>query len=133
MHRVRGSSELVRKGSVVTDETVITPCVYVLCFARTPYKHARHYLGMTVLPIADRVARHRTGRGARLLRQVLDNGGDFELADTWDCATAEEARTFERVLKRQGGGSRCCSICNPGNGRGAGRGRNRFGVNPQSR
>jgi len=112
----------------MTDETVIVkPCVYVVHFTRA-YLHARHYIGMTTLPIADRLARHRTARGAALLRRLLASGGDFVLADTWECATPEEARVLEKSLKRSGGASRCCSICKPGNGRGAGRGRNRYGM-----
>ena len=106
----------------------IKPCVYVLCFASTPFRHAKHYIGMTTLAIADRVARHRSEHGARLIKCLLQAGGDFVLADTWECATAEEARTLERSLKRSGGAARCCSICKPGNGRGAGRGRNRYGM-----
>jgi len=117
----------------MTDETVIVsvkPCVYVLHFTQA-YLHAKHYIGMTTLPIADRLARHRTARGAALLRRLLASGGDFILADTWECATPEEARTLEKSLKRSGGASRCCSICKPGNGRGSGRGRNRYGMTPK--
>lgn len=110
---------------------IAKPCVYVLCFAKTPYKHAKHYIGMTTMAIADRIARHRGERGAKLIQKLLAAGGDFVLADTWECETAEEARKLEKMLKRSGGGTRCCSICTPNNGRGAGRGRNRHGVTPK--
>jgi len=119
------------------SERAAKPVVYLVCFAQTPYHHARHYLGMTTLPVQDRLKAHRGtrkpdgssyGRPARLLSRLLQAGGDFILADTWECASFEEARTFERRLKRQGGGARACSICRPGNGRGGGRGRNRYGV-----
>lgn len=109
----------------------IKPCVYVLCFAKTPYKGAKHYLGYTTLVIADRIKRHRSKYGARLIKVLLAAGGDFVLADTWDCENEDEARKLEKALKRQGGGARCCSLCNPGNGRGAGRGRNRYGITPR--
>jgi predicted GIY-YIG superfamily endonuclease len=115
-----------------THAPAIKPCVYVLCFAKTPYKQARHYLGYTTLAIQARIARHRSKYGARLLKALLQAGGDFVLADTWECQTEDEARKLEKQLKRQGGGSRCCSICRPGNGRGAGRGRNRHGINPKA-
>ena len=117
------------------DSAVIRPCVYVLCFAKTPYRQARHYLGYTTLPIADRMQRHRSERGARLIQALLRAGGNFVLADTWDCDSEADARRLELALKAQGGGARCCSICNPGNGRGAGRGRNRYGISgrPQAK
>jgi len=114
-----------------------TATVYLLCFAKTPLAHARHYLGMTTLPVAERLLAHRGinrpdgssyGRPAKIMTAVMDAGGDFVLADTWECSSKAEAYAFERRLKKQGGGARCCSICNPGNGRGGGRGRNRYGM-----
>jgi hypothetical protein len=106
--------------------------VYLLHFT-TPYKHARHYLGATGMPLENRLAAHRQtteyegdssyGRPARLLVAAAAAGVDWVLADVWETTTRAEAFELERALKRQGGRARLCSICSPGNGRGGGKGR----------
>lgn len=110
--------------------------VYVLHFTQ-PYKHARHYVGATGLPIEEREAAHRGvvlhagdapyGRAAVLVKALLASGGDFVIADVFETTTLAEAFELEKKLKRQGSRARVCTICNPGNGRGLGRGKNRFG------
>lgn len=99
-----------------------TGCVYLLCFAETPYKHARHYLGATGMPLADRLAAHRGdgtyGRPARLLRALLAAGGDFQLADVWECADRADAFRLEKLFKHGFQPMRFCSLCEPGNRRG---------------
>lgn len=107
--------------------------VYLLCFAHSPYKHAMHYLGATGMPLEDRIAAHRGvttfegdtryGRPAKLITALLAAGGDFIVADVWETATRAEAFALERQLKKQGSRARICSRCNPGNARGAGRGK----------
>lgn len=84
--------------------------IYLLHFTQ-PYKHARHYIGVTSLTVAARMARHRTGAGATLLRRLLRDGGDFVVADVWEADSMREAFAEERRLKRLGGGARSCSIC----------------------
>lgn len=106
--------------------------VYLLCFAHSPYKHARHYLGATGLSIEDRVAAHRGvalhegdrsyGRPAKLIAALLAAGGDFVVADVWETDTRAEAFELEKRLKKQGSRARLCSICSPGNVRGTGTG-----------
>lgn len=106
--------------------------VYLLHFT-TPFKHARHYLGATGMPLEDRLAAHKQasdyvgdssyGRPAKLLVAAAAAGVDWVLADVWETATRAEAFELERRLKKQGGRGRICSICSPGNGRGNGRGR----------
>jgi hypothetical protein len=106
--------------------------VYLLCFAHSPYKHARHYLGATGMALEDRVAAHRGetlhegdksyGRSAKLITALLQAGGDFVVADVWETDTRAEAFELERRLKKQGSRARLCSICNPGNTRGTGTG-----------
>lgn len=101
--------------------------VYLLHFT-IPYKHARHYLGATGLPLEDRLNAHRGrvdfegdtnyGRPAKLLRAALLAGCDWIVADVWECPSRAEAFELERRLKKQGGHARKCSICNPGNRRG---------------
>jgi hypothetical protein len=54
-----------------------------------------------------RLPEHRNGRGARLLEVITQAGIGFRLARTWPGVT----RARERQLKRQGGASRYCPIC----------------------
>lgn len=93
--------------------------VYLLCFAHSPYKHAKHYLGATGMPLAHRLGAHRgenhTGRPAKLLSALLGAGGDFVVADVWETDTREEAFELEKRLKRFRAPGRICSICHPGN------------------
>lgn len=106
--------------------------VYLLCFAHSPYKHARHYLGATGMTLEDRVSAHRGettfegdrsyGRSAKLITALLQAGGDFVVADVWETDTRAEAFVLEKRLKKQGSRARLCSICNPGNSRGVGTG-----------
>jgi hypothetical protein len=53
------------------------------------------------------VAEHLAGRGARLIEVITQAGIGFRLARTWPGVT----RARERQLKRQGGASRHCPIC----------------------
>lgn len=78
--------------------------VYLLHFDR-PYRHARHYCGWTT-NLAERLATHRAGQGARLIDVITTAGIGFRLARTWS-----GARARERQIKRQGGLSRCCPLC----------------------
>ena len=106
--------------------------VYLLHFHQA-FKHARHYLGATGMPLEDRLAAHKQtteyagdrsyGRPARLLVAAGAAGVSWELADVWETETRAEAFELERRLKKQGSRARLCSICNPGNGRGGGKGK----------
>lgn len=78
--------------------------IYLLHFER-PYKHARHYMGWTT-DLEARLERHRQGSGARLLAVIADAGIGWELARTW-----VGTRYDERRLKRWGGKTRLCPIC----------------------
>lgn len=78
--------------------------VYLLHFAY-PYRHPRHYLGYADHP-EQRLARHRTGTGARLLEVISEAGIDWRLARTWS-----GTRTLERRLKIWHSGVRLCPIC----------------------
>ena len=92
--------------------------VYLLHFTR-PLAHARHYMGATTVGVPERMAAHRSekgakGRPARLLRALLASGGDWVIADVWTCQTGAEAFELERALKRRYKGfGRVCSICAP--------------------
>jgi predicted GIY-YIG superfamily endonuclease len=80
--------------------------VYVLHFLR-PYKHARHYVGWTGLPLAERLQRHANGNGARLIQVIQDAGISWKLARTYE----DVDQGFEKRMKKRGGASRYCPIC----------------------
>lgn len=79
--------------------------VYLFHFDQR-YEHAGHYTGWAE-DLDHRVAEHLAGRGARLIEVITQSGISFRLARTWPGVT----RARERQLKRQGGASRHCPIC----------------------
>lgn len=82
--------------AVPADSTVeysrygIAGTVYLLHFER-PYYHARHYVGWTT-NLASRMRRHRSGAGSPLVRAVIEEGIEFQLARVWH----NVSRRFER-------------------------------------
>jgi hypothetical protein len=89
---------------VRSPETVGT--VYLL-HLDPPFLHARHYIGFTTLDLDERLRRHRTERGARLLQAQTRAGGTWRIAKVWTSVQ----RGLELVLKRKGGAARICPIC----------------------
>jgi hypothetical protein len=77
---------------------------YTLCFHR-PYKHARHYVGWTE-DLLDRLARHASGHGARLVEVITQAGIGFTLV-----RICEGTRSTERAIKNAGGAVRYCPVC----------------------
>ena len=88
--------------------------IYVLCFARTPLGHARHYLGFVGRhdSLEHRLTLHRNGAGSKLMRAVVRSGGDFELALSFRVPLGV-ARSVERRLKDNGSGIAICPLCAP--------------------
>jgi predicted GIY-YIG superfamily endonuclease len=77
-----------------------------------PCKHARHYIGFTSSDsLEQRMERHRSGTGARLLAVAISHGISWVIARTWKFDHFVDARAKEKSLKRQGGASRTCPIC----------------------
>jgi predicted GIY-YIG superfamily endonuclease len=79
--------------------------VYLVHFEE-PYKHARHYLGWSD-QLAYRIAHHKSGSGANLLRVVNEAGIRWVVARVWHGAD----RSFERRLKGHSS-TRYCPVCN---------------------
>jgi predicted GIY-YIG superfamily endonuclease len=79
--------------------------VYLLHFDQR-YEHAGHYTGWAE-DLDRRLAEHLGGRAAQLIEVITQAGIGFRLARTWPGVT----RARERQLKRQGGASRYCPIC----------------------
>ena len=78
--------------------------LYLMHFDR-PYHHARHYLGCTH-NLERRVAEHRNGTGARLLRAVNKAGIGYAVVRTWEGYRAEELQ-----MKAQKNAPRYCPVC----------------------
>lgn len=91
----------------------IPATVYLIHFER-PYKHAKHYVGYTALEtIEERMARHREGRGARLLQVVTEAGINWVIARLWTFPTVGKAKQKEKRLKMRAA-TRHCPLCNGG-------------------
>jgi predicted GIY-YIG superfamily endonuclease len=80
--------------------------VYLVHFA-APLHHAQHYLGWTRLPVAERLALHQSGAGAKLLRAAVERGIEFWVARTWP----DVPQAIERKLKNRHDGRRLCPLC----------------------
>jgi hypothetical protein len=82
--------------------------VYLLHFDR-PLSHARHYLGFAEDGgLEDRLERHRSGRGSKLMAAVVQAQIGFSLVRTW-----AGNRDFERRLKKRKCAGRICPVCSP--------------------
>ena len=80
--------------------------IYLLHFDQ-PYKHARHYTGWTE-DLLDRLDRHASGHGARLVEVIWQAGIGFTLV-----RICEGTRRTERAIKHAGGAARYCPACTP--------------------
>jgi hypothetical protein len=79
--------------------------LYLIHFMK-PYKHAGHYRGYCEDgKLDERLARHRSGSGARLIRVIQEAGIDWVLA-----ATFPGGRKQERNLKKKSVKD-ICPIC----------------------
>lgn len=80
--------------------------VYLLHFSE-PYKHARHYLGWSP-NIADRLAAHQAGKGARLLQVIVEAGIGFVLVRVWPGLDPQDEAAMKRWHHT---GARHCPVC----------------------
>ena len=81
--------------------------VYLLCFDKK-FHHTKHYIGYCAEDgLTKRMARHKSGRGACIMKAVSDAGICFHVARTWPDAD----RNFERKLKNQRNHKRFCPDC----------------------
>jgi hypothetical protein len=90
--------------------------VYLIHFAQSignpasPRGQAGHYLGVALDGnVGRRLAVHRAGTGAAIMRAVVEQGVPFLVARTWI-----GGRQLERQLKRQHNASRLCPACRSG-------------------
>jgi len=77
--------------------------VYLICLDE-PLGHARHYSGYAKKPdCVDRLAKHGTKEGSRLLRVAKERGITWTVVQVWP----EGDRAFERSLKKRGQAAIC--------------------------
>ncbi len=81
-------------------------CVYLICYAATPYKHAKHYLGFSD-HLALRIACHEHGNGAKLMSVLARNNIPWVVSRVW----MDGDRTLERKLKGYHSGVKLCPVC----------------------
>ena len=80
--------------------------IYILHFEKR-YHHAQHYVGYCADDtLSQRLERHRSGRGSRLMYAVELAGIEFIVA-----LTHPGNRAFERKLKRSKHTARFCPLC----------------------
>jgi hypothetical protein len=83
--------------------------VYLVHFFTPLSGHARHYLGWVrggPLAVRMRQARHRAGRGAKILAACRRVGIDWHLVQTWPNCTRADERRLKAIH-----GSRICPVC----------------------
>ena len=111
------------------------PCVYLICYRHAPLPlgqhRAWHYLGVSAYLVQD-LRQLDTSRmaaaGRRAVLQAIEMGAGLDLVDVWPADSLASAVALRQRIVNGGGGVRACSICNPGNGRGNGRGVNRYSI-----
>lgn len=82
--------------------------VYLIHFEE-PYEHARHYMGWANGEgLANRMAEHRSGRGANLMRVIAEAGIAWRLVRIWKGGSRLDEKRMKNVGK-----ARMCPVCNP--------------------
>lgn len=90
--------------------------VYLIHLEKPLCNHAQHYLGYTALEsVHDRLARHKRGDGAKMLRAANEQGISYQIVRTWSCTSIPEAKSLERRLKNQRNAPRLCPVCHANN------------------
>ena len=79
--------------------------VYLIHF-ETKLHHAGHYVGYA-RKVGKRIALHRSGRGARILRALRECGIRWRVVRVWPAGT----RILERSIKNKKNAPCFCPIC----------------------
>lgn len=80
--------------------------VYLIHFKHKLH-HAGHYIGFSKC-LDFRIASHRDGTGAKLIRAITQLGIPWIVIRTWRV----DGQGFERTLKNQKHAARFCPLCN---------------------
>ena len=81
--------------------------VYLIHFKHKLH-HAGHYVGFSTC-LDFRIASHRDGTGAKLIRAITRLGIPWMVIRTWRV----DGQGFERYIKNQKHAARFCPLCNP--------------------
>jgi predicted GIY-YIG superfamily endonuclease len=81
-------------------------CVYLICYAATPYRHAKHYLGFSDR-LALRIQAHERGNGSKLMAVLARNDIPWVVSRVW----MDGDRALEHRLKGWHSGVKLCPIC----------------------
>ena len=81
--------------------------VYLIHF-KFKLHHARHYIGFSKC-LDFRIASHREGTGAKLIRAINRLGIPWMVIRTWRV----DGQGYERYLKNQKHAARFCPLCSP--------------------
>lgn len=90
---------------LLPDDHGLPPGQVYLIHLDQPFRHARHYLGWT-LNLERRLAQHRAGTGAKLLRAVNRHGIGWEVVRLWPGGPE-----LEQTLKALKNSPRLCPVC----------------------
>lgn len=80
--------------------------VYLIHFEKK-FKHAQHYLGFVESDLEQRIKRHLSGQGAKILRAVNAADIKWEVVQIWP----DGDRNFERSLKNKHCTRKFCPKC----------------------
>lgn len=80
--------------------------VYLICFEEK-LAHAQHYIGFADHDLEQRIKKHKSGQGARILKACNERGIKWEVVRVWE----DGDRTFERKLKNQKNSKCLCPKC----------------------
>lgn len=85
-----------------------TSTVYLIHFDQK-LAHAQHYLGSAV-NVEARIAHHRHGSGAKILKAANEAGIDWSVVKTWKTRDGS-GRQLERQLKNRKNAPKLCPVC----------------------
>jgi predicted GIY-YIG superfamily endonuclease len=80
--------------------------VYLIHFEQK-LSHAQHYIGFAENDLEQRIEKHKSGLGAKILRAANQAGINWNVVKVWDNGD----RTFERKLKNQKKARCLCPVC----------------------
>ena len=80
--------------------------VYLIHFSEKLH-HAQHYIGFVEDDLLQRIALHKSNRGAKLLAAVNNNGIEWKVVRVWQGGD----RSFERKLKNYKKARCFCPVC----------------------
>jgi predicted GIY-YIG superfamily endonuclease len=104
-HQRHAREARARRSRHASAHDRLSPGQVYLIHLDQPFRHARHYLGWT-LNLERRIAQHRAGTGAKLLRAVNRHGIHWEVVRIWPGGPE-----LEQTLKALKNSPRLCPLC----------------------